>query len=98
MVTAPVAMAFDENGRLFVVEMRDYPNRRDTNPHLGRVRLLEIPEGESAARSSTIYADNLPLPSAIACYGGGIFVAAAPDIIYLRISREMALPKSDRPC
>src|SRR5690348_14989014 len=40
-VTAPVAMAFDENGRLFVVEMRDYPNRREVSPHLGRIRLLD---------------------------------------------------------
>src|SRR5579859_7557177 len=41
MVTAPVAMAFDENGRFFVVEMRDYPNQRSATPHLGRVRMLE---------------------------------------------------------
>src|SRR5438105_9448038 len=46
MVSSPVAMAFDENGRLFVAEMRDYPDRRAQNPHLGRVRLLEDADGD----------------------------------------------------
>jgi len=39
-------MAFDENGRLFVVEMRDYPDGRQQIPHLGRVRLLEDADGD----------------------------------------------------
>ena len=44
-VEAPVAMAFDENGRLFVAEMRDFPNRRQETPHLGRIRLLQDTTG-----------------------------------------------------
>jgi putative membrane-bound dehydrogenase-like protein len=84
MVIAPVAMAFDENGRFFVVEMRDYPNQRAVTPHLGRVRMLENMNEEGVFQNSTIYADNLPWPSAVACYSGGIFVAAAPDIFYFK--------------
>ena len=84
MVTAPVAMAFDENGRLFVAEMRDYPSQRAVTPHLGRVRMLENMNEEGVFQNSTIYADNLPWPSAVACYAGGIFVAAAPDIFYFK--------------
>ncbi len=86
-VVAPVAMAFDENGRLFVAEMRDYPNRRDTSPHLGRIRLLEDPEGEGLFSESTVYAEDLAWPSALACYEGGVFVAAAPDIIFFKDTR-----------
>jgi putative membrane-bound dehydrogenase-like protein len=81
MVLAPVAMAFDENGRLFVVEMRGR-DRRGAN--LGRVRMLENLNEDGVFQNSTIYADNLTWPSAIACYAGGIFVAAAPDIIYFK--------------
>jgi putative membrane-bound dehydrogenase-like protein len=84
MVVAPVAMAFDENGRLFVVERHDGPSRGDVGAQSGRIRLLDIPEGESAARTSTVFADNLPLASAVACYGGGIFAGAAPEIVYLK--------------
>lgn len=84
LVLSPVAMAFDENGRLFVAEMRDYPNRRNENPHLGRVRLLEDSDGDRTFDTATVFADNLPLPSAIACYDGGLFVCAMPEVLYLK--------------
>jgi putative membrane-bound dehydrogenase-like protein len=84
MVCAPAAMAFDENGRLFVAEMRDYPERREQSPHLGRIRLLERSQSDAVYDTSTVFADNLPLPSAILCHAGGVFVAATPDIIYLK--------------
>jgi putative membrane-bound dehydrogenase-like protein len=84
IVSAPAAMAFDENGRLFVAEMRDYPERREQSPHLGRVRLLEDTDGDGVFDSSTVFAENIPLPSAIACYNGGIFVAATPEILFLK--------------
>jgi putative membrane-bound dehydrogenase-like protein len=86
-VVAPVAMAFDENGRLFVAEMRDYPDKRNQVPHLGRIRVLEEMDEEGVFRQSTIYAENLAWPSALACYDGGVFVAATPEIIYLKDSR-----------
>src|SRR5215831_7277744 len=70
MISSPVAMAFDERGRLFVVEMRDYPNARASIPHLGHIRLLEDSDGDGVFDSTTVYADNLPWPSAVACYDG----------------------------
>src|SRR6476646_6122948 len=44
MVVSPVAMEFDENGRIYVVEDRGYPLSTD-NP-LGRVKLLEDTNGD----------------------------------------------------
>lgn len=84
LVASPVAMAFDEDSRLYVAEMRDYPAGRDQTPHLGQITILEDPAGEGVFTSSTVFATNLPLPSAIVCYGGGVLVAAAPDILYLQ--------------
>jgi len=86
MVAAPAALAFDERGRLFVAEMRDYPDRREQSPHLGQIRMLEDMDENGVFQTSTVYADNLPWPSAVACYGGGIFVAATPQIFYLKDS------------
>jgi len=86
MVAAPAALAFDERGRLFVAEMRDYPDRRDQSPHLGRIRMLEDLDENGVFQTSTVYAGDLPWPSAVACYGGGIFVAATPQILYLKDS------------
>jgi putative membrane-bound dehydrogenase-like protein len=82
LVSAPAAMAFDENGRLFVAEMRDFPNKQQQAA--GRIRLLEDTDGDGFFDSSTIYADNLAWPSAIACYDGGVFVASTPDILYFK--------------
>src|SRR6185436_4371449 len=82
LVVDPVAMAFDEDGRLFVVEMRDYSERRDE--HLGRVRMLTDTDGDGKFDKSTVYADNLAWPTAIICWNGGVFVGATPDIIYFK--------------
>jgi len=82
LVVDPIAMAFDENGRLFVVEIRDYPEQRDAK--LGRIRLLEDTDGDGRFDKSTVFADHLPWPTAVICYDGGVFVGATPDILYFK--------------
>jgi putative membrane-bound dehydrogenase-like protein len=83
-IASPVALSFDENGRLFVIEMIDYSERREETPHLGRIRMLEDTDGDGVYDKSTVFADNLPWPTAVFCYDGGIFVGSTPDIIYLK--------------
>jgi putative membrane-bound dehydrogenase-like protein len=83
-VVDPVTVAFDENGRMFAVEMRDYSERRDENPHLGTIRLLEDADGDGHYEKSTVFADNLPWPTAVICWDGGIFVGASPDIFWFK--------------
>jgi len=84
LVVDPIAMAFDEDGRLFVVEMRDYPERRNETPHLGRIRLLQDTDNDGRFDKSTIYVDDLPWPTAVICWNGGVFVGATPDILYCK--------------
>ncbi len=84
LVVDPIAMAFDEDGRLFVVEMRDYPERRNETPHLGRIRMVEDTDGDGRFDKSTVYADNLPWPTAVICWKGGVFVGATPDVLYCK--------------
>src|SRR5438093_10836540 len=84
LVIDPIAMSFDENGRLFVIEMRDYSEMREVHPHLGRIRLLEDTNGDGVFDKATIYADDLPWPTGVICFDGGIFVAASPDILYFK--------------
>ena len=84
LVASPVAMAFDENSRLFVAEMPENTDRRGTNTPSGRIRLLEDTEGTGEFHASAIYADKLPWASALTCYDGGVFVAAGHDLMFLK--------------
>lgn len=83
-VRDPIELCFDADGRMFVVEMIDYSELRDADPHLGRIRLLEDTDGDGRYEKSTVYADDLPWPTAVICWDGGVFVAATPDVIYLK--------------
>jgi putative membrane-bound dehydrogenase-like protein len=82
LVRDPVAMAFDADGRLFVVEMCDYSEQ--DKDFLGNIRLLEDRDEDGRFETSTLFAEKLSWPTAITCFDGGVFVGAAPDIWYLK--------------
>jgi putative membrane-bound dehydrogenase-like protein len=79
-VRDPVAVTFDENGRMFVCEMIDYSEERDRNPHLGRISVLEDRDGDGRYETSRVFADNLPWPNGLIWANGGLYVGATPDI------------------
>lgn len=78
----PVAIAFDQSARLYAIEMCDYSEQE--TEHLGNVRLLEDRDRNGTYETSILFAEKLSWPTAIACYDGGVFVGAAPDIWYLK--------------
>jgi putative membrane-bound dehydrogenase-like protein len=84
LVIAPVAMAFDENGRLFVAEMPGAAGGSSAQPQRGRIRMLQDTNGDGAFETSTVYANDLPEPSALACYDGGLFIGTMPNLLYLK--------------
>ena len=79
-IASPVAMDFDEDGRLFVVEMPGYP--LDTKP-TGRIKLLEDTDGDGRYETSRVFADGLVLPTGVMRWKKGVLVTAAPDLLYL---------------
>ncbi len=81
---SPIAISFDERGRMFVVEMIDYSELRDVTPHLGRVSMLEDKDGDGIYETSTVFADNLPWPTGVICANGGIYVIATPDVYFFK--------------
>ena len=82
LVVDPIAMSFDEDGRLFVVEMRDYSEQVEDK--LGRIRLLVDDNGDGKFDTSTVYVEGLSWPTAVCCWNGGVFVAAAPDLWFCK--------------
>jgi putative membrane-bound dehydrogenase-like protein len=84
-VVDPVAIAFDENGRLFVVEMRGYPNSGvATGPSTsGRIKLLEDRDGDGFFEHCTTFADNLRFPTSVMPWQNGVLVADAPNLYFM---------------
>jgi len=84
-VIDPVAMAFDERGRLFVCEMRGYPNGgvATGKENRGRIRCLTDEDGDGFFEKSVVYADGLRFPTGVLPWKGGVIVCNAPDLIYL---------------
>lgn len=82
LVVDPIAAAFDAEGRLYVVEMRDYSEQE--TQQLGRIRLLADTNGDGQFDDSRIFAADLSWPTAVICYDGGIFVGAPPHLYYLK--------------
>ncbi|MCS7158975.1 MAG: c-type cytochrome [Gemmatales bacterium] len=86
-VIDPVAMTFDEDGRLWVVEMPGYPNGGvgTGKPVIaGRVRMLEDHDGDGYFERSCIFVDDLRFPTGVTVWRGGVIVANAPDLVYCR--------------
>jgi putative membrane-bound dehydrogenase-like protein len=79
-VVSPVAMDFDENGRIYVVEDRGYPLSTD-NP-LGRIKLIEDTNGDGIPDRVTIFADKLVMPTGVMRWKKGILVTDAPNVWY----------------
>jgi putative membrane-bound dehydrogenase-like protein len=82
-VVSPVAVSWDEDGRMFVTEMSDYP----VGPPAGRIKLLEGFDGSGKVKKATVFADKLPFPTGTLPWKGGVFVTAAPNVWYFKDTR-----------
>lgn len=82
----PIAMNWDENGRLWVCETVDYPNELQEQSGVGRdrIKICEDTDNDGQADKFTIFAENLSIPSALVCYRGGVIVQDGEETVYLK--------------
>ncbi len=84
-VLDPVAFDWDDKGRMWVVEMADYPLGMDGKGKPGgRIRMLSDPDASGRYTKGTLFADGLNFPTGILTWRDGVLVTAAPDILFLR--------------
>jgi putative membrane-bound dehydrogenase-like protein len=87
LITSPVAVAFDERGRMFVVENRGYPDPLEGSAPAapqGVVALLEDTDRDGRFDKRTDFASGLTYPNGVMPWDGGVFVTCAPDLLYLK--------------
>ncbi|HEX4131248.1 MAG TPA: PVC-type heme-binding CxxCH protein [Pirellulales bacterium] len=82
-IVNPVAMTFDDRGRIWITESVEYP-RSSAGPGRDRVKILEDTNGDGRADKFTVFAEGLNIPSGIAVGAGGVWVANAPDILFMQ--------------
>lgn len=97
LITTPVAMSFDDKGRMWVLEMQGYmPDTIGTgedNPD-GKIVILEDKDGNGVADTRTVFMDSLVLPRAICLIENGILVAEPPRLWYVEIKDDKPVKKT----
>lgn len=96
LITAPVAMSFDKDGRIWVVQMNDYmPDTLGTgeNQPTGKVVILSDKNNDGAMDEQKIFLDSLVLPRAICLIENGILVAEPPKLWYYEIENDKPVKK-----
>ncbi|HVV02095.1 MAG TPA: PVC-type heme-binding CxxCH protein, partial [Verrucomicrobiae bacterium] len=85
MVIDPVAVAWDEKGRMYVVEDRGYPigPGKGKRP-VGQIVLLEDTDGDGKYDKRTVFADGLTFPNGVMPWKGGVYVTCAPYLYYFK--------------
>jgi putative membrane-bound dehydrogenase-like protein len=83
LVNDPIAFDWGADGKLWVVEMGDYPLGVDGKGKPGGVvRFLEDTDGDGRYDTSTTFLDGLPFPTGVIPWRDGVVVASAPEIFY----------------
>lgn len=82
----PISMAWDERGRLWVIETVDYPNTVRDEDGIGddRIKIVEDTDGDGKADKFTVFADKLNIPTSLVFANDGVIVSQAPHFLFLK--------------
>ncbi|MBI4604812.1 MAG: c-type cytochrome [Planctomycetes bacterium] len=92
-IVNPLAMTFDDGGRIWVTESVEYP-RKSAGAGRDRVKVLEDLDGDGRADRVTVFAEGLNIPSGIAWGHGGVWVLNAPDLLFFEADEGLPAPRA----
>jgi len=85
-IVKPIYMAWDERGRAWIVEARDYPHGlvNEGGPGKADIKFCEDTDGDGKADKFTIFADKLNLATSLTFVNGGVMVSEARHMLFLK--------------
>lgn len=83
-VMHPIALAWDERGRLFALITKDYPNERKPEGGADYIVICEDTNKDGKADKFTNFAEGLSIPTGMAFGNGGLYVSQAPHMLFLQ--------------
>ena len=83
-VMHPIAMTWDERGRLFVLITKDYPNERKDTGGSDYILICEDTDKDGKADKFTKFSDDLSIPTGLVFANGGLVVSQAPHMLFLQ--------------
>ncbi len=83
-VMHPIAMTWDEKGRLFVLITKDYPNERKASGGSDYILICEDTDNDGKADKFTRFAEGLSIPTGMTFANGGLIVSQAPHMLFLQ--------------
>lgn len=91
-VVQPIAFAHDDRGRLWVVEAKTYPIRAPEGEGRDRILIFEDTDGDGTLDKRKVFMDGLNLVSGIELGFGGVWVGAAPYLMFIPIDERTDTP------
>jgi putative membrane-bound dehydrogenase-like protein len=82
-IKQPIAMTLDDRGRVWVAEAYEYPQRAPEGQGHDRILILEDTDGDGRFDSRKVFAENLNLVSGLEVGFGGVWVGAAPYLLFI---------------
>jgi putative membrane-bound dehydrogenase-like protein len=84
-IAQPMAFCWDDRGRLWVAENRDYETRATgfSNAGTSRILILEDTDRDGVADSRKVFMEGIVFPSALAVGFDGVFVGAPPNLLFV---------------
>jgi uncharacterized protein len=83
-VMHPIALSWDEKGRLYVLITKDYPNERKATGGSDYILICEDTDKDGKADKFTRFAEGLSIPTGMVFSNGGLVVSQAPDMLFLK--------------
>lgn len=91
-VVRPISFTLDHKGRIWVVEAHTYPVRQPEGEGRDRILILEDTDGDGKHDKRTVFIEGLNLVSGIEVGMGGVWVGAAPYLLFIPIDAENDKP------